>query len=147
MSAFIYVIEDSSRRVKIGRSIAPRARRSHLQHANAERLTIYHQREVPAADVARIESAVHGLVAPWKLRGEWFGCEQTLARAAVDMVVDRDPDTAAFVKLIWQMHAADLSNSDQFHPLCVRLVAEHPILADRALPYLARARIVAGLAA
>lgn len=68
--AFLYIIAEPHGAYKIGFAIDVEQRLATLQAATPYELTVL--RKVPRRDVRQAELAVHGLLARYHLRGEWF---------------------------------------------------------------------------
>lgn len=71
-AGYVYVIEDESQRVKLGKSRDADLRLRELQTGNAERLRVRYRLQV--SDMHKAETSLHALFAAYRLRqdGEWF---------------------------------------------------------------------------
>lgn len=71
-AGYVYVIEDESERVKLGKSKEADLRLKELQTGNAERLTVKYR--IRVSDMHKAETSLHNLFAAYRLRadGEWF---------------------------------------------------------------------------
>jgi len=69
---YVYIIEDDSKRYKLGASKNPTNRRSALQVSNPEKLKILFAIQVE--DKYKIEKAIKKVLLPYKITGEWYTC-------------------------------------------------------------------------
>ena len=84
----VYVIHREGGGVKVGISGRPHKRKSQLQSASPEKLTI--AATYKADDAAMAEAELKQLLAPLRMKGEWFNIPAEAAKIAVEAVVDRD---------------------------------------------------------
>ncbi len=105
----VYVISREGGGVKVGISGRPLKRKSQLQSASPEKLTItatYRPRGITAAEV---EAEVKRLLAPLRLRGEWFSLPAEAMRIVVEAVIENDNAKRDFVERFVPYHQANMA--------------------------------------
>lgn len=75
--------------VKIGFSKNPVARMIYMQVGNPIKLELICQFECPANFHAMIERDIHKTFEAWRVRGEWFELERSLAAHLVSRVIEQ----------------------------------------------------------
>jgi Meiotically up-regulated gene 113 len=82
---YIYAISSEGGPRKIGISAHPEIRAKQLQTAYPQRVTV--QRTWHHTNARAVEAEVHRLLAPWRIRGEWFDVSQIRATAAIQRAI------------------------------------------------------------
>lgn len=83
----IYLVEGGGRfKVGITKATKPHARLRSLQTGSPVQLRIVHSAFVQ--DSAAAESLAHGLLARFRLHGEWFECTEERARSILETVIE-----------------------------------------------------------
>lgn len=91
----VYVIEREARVVKIGRSADPVRRRSELQTASADHLTLVHHWRLTNSQAVAFESQLLGVFRWARARGEWHNEEADNVKAVGDLLLKGDAAKAA----------------------------------------------------
>lgn len=83
----IYLVEGGGRfKIGITKATKPTARLRGLQTGSPVKLRLVYSAFV--ADSVAAESLAHGLLARFRLHGEWFECSEDRARSILDTVID-----------------------------------------------------------
>jgi hypothetical protein len=83
-AVYIYVLRMSTGPVKVGVARDPEHRALQVQTGNPYAVSVAHVHGPVERDQAReIERDVHGLLADYRLVGEWFDCSDQLASDAI----------------------------------------------------------------
>jgi hypothetical protein len=160
----VYIIARESGGIKIGISVRPRTRQSDLQSSTPEKLAIFKTYKPSDRTAADVEASFKKLMAPLRVRGEWFDCEADFAEIVVEAFLESDAaklDFAAkYIRTIQEWNIArDISRRSrsrydngeyrQWNDLIRDLQKEHPALLNRVMliiPYTPRIRRRAGQA-
>ena len=86
---YLYVINNTENKCKIGFSSDPHKRLKTLQTGSSTNLKLHHYVEVPAARVKMLESKIHHELSYLRLRGEWFNIEPSKAQKMLDWLIIR----------------------------------------------------------
>ena len=80
----LYAIKDcATGYIKIGYSVDPRARMNDLQVGCAGRLELIHAERVADSSARLLESGLHRELNHYRVRGEWFSCDESFVRSAM----------------------------------------------------------------
>lgn len=102
----VYVVsrEDGKCKVGISRSVA--RRRSGMQQATPDRLTIHSTVRPASLSALDVERQAHAALSPWRLSGEWFSCPAALAALVVREVQVEGSPLPHFLTLLLAYEAA-----------------------------------------
>lgn len=84
---YLYVLESSTKLIKVGYSANLTQRFNALQSASPYELRLCHVVPVEARRAAMLEKRVHELLGSRKMRGEWFAVHPATAYAAIARAV------------------------------------------------------------
>ena len=90
--SYVYLIENGHGHVKIGRAARPEVRLRELATGSSTALRIVHHRRMARWRAARFETALHGLLAHFRLAGEWFDLRAVHIVAMAEALADGDPE-------------------------------------------------------
>lgn len=105
-ATYVYVIARADGLVKVGVSRNVARRRSSLQASTPDKLKVVHRVCPETLPALAVEAKAMGLLAPWKVSGEWFRCPAGLAQAAIDVAM-RNGDASFFAR--WQTYDVTLA--------------------------------------
>jgi hypothetical protein len=83
--SFIYVIQSGDNTLKIGKANDVRKRARALQTAHPFQLRVLRKFEVGAADVLPLEKEIHKRLKEYRLHGEWFRVQPSIAIRVIEM--------------------------------------------------------------
>jgi len=91
---------------KVGITRTPRARRASIQMWNPHPVTLVLYRRVHAKRARKYEMTIHGLLAPYRVHGEWFTAPLPVIRKAADMALRqmRTPESMEKFKALCALH-------------------------------------------
>lgn len=107
MKQQVYVIDRDGGGVKIGISGRPHKRKSQLQSASPEKLTV--AATYKADDAASVEGELKRLLAPLRKKGEWFNLPVEAAKIAVEAVIERSAAKLNFIARFVPYHQLSLA--------------------------------------
>lgn len=91
---------------KVGITRTPRARRASIQMWNPHPVTLVLYRRVHARNARKYEMAIHKLLAPYRVHGEWFTAPIPVIRKAAEMALrqTRTPEAMEKFKSLCAQH-------------------------------------------
>ena len=106
---WVYVISGEGHGTKVGRSAKPRKRLKDLQASTPIRLRLEFLHRC-GADARKIERETHRLLAPCKIKGEWFDCGRAVANLAVEAAHTGCGRRLEFLRLHGEAYSAARKN-------------------------------------
>ncbi len=93
--------------MKVGVSRDPKRRRSQLQAALADRLELFASIKPAHRTAFEVEQAVKGLLARWRVSGEWYKCSPDIASLAIEAADLNCARRRSFFLLLTEERAAN----------------------------------------
>lgn len=87
MAGFVYIIGPKDGPFKVGSSKTVRKRLGELQVGHHLPLSVHSK--WPHTSPREVELYAQGILEPYKMRGEWFSCDLSEARCAVELAIKR----------------------------------------------------------
>src|SRR5271165_478308 len=85
-------------RVRLGHPPTPKARRANMQLWNPHPVTLVMYRRVHAPNARRYEMAIHRLLKPYRVHGEWFSAPLPVIRKAAEVAARQSLTSTAMEK-------------------------------------------------